>query len=110
MNLKTTRTLNNGTRIPVLGLGVFQAKSGGETAQAVQWALEAGYRHIDTAAAYGNEADVAKGIKASGVPREEIFITTKIPNPQQRRNEQREVFEKSLSLLETDYVDLYLVH
>ena len=102
--------LNNGVAIPQFGLGVFLSEVGETTAQAVQWALEAGYRHIDTAAAYENEADVAEGIRRSGVPREEIFITTKCPTPGVREQKSKEWFENSLKLLKTDYVDLYLIH
>jgi diketogulonate reductase-like aldo/keto reductase len=73
LNIQSTIKLNNGVEIPRLGLGVFRAKDGEETANAVRWALEAGYRHIDTAAVYGNEEGVGKGIRDGGVPREEIF-------------------------------------
>lgn len=108
MDFLTSKTLNNGVKIPIFGLGVFQSAS--ETKDAVRWALEAGYRHIDTAKIYGNEADVAKGIKESGVNRKDIFITTKLWNDDMRQGKQREAFERSLELLETDYVDLYLIH
>ncbi len=70
--------LNNGVEIPEFGLGVFRSELGTETSNAVRWALEAGYRHIDTAMMYRNEADVARGIRESGVPREDIFITSKL--------------------------------
>lgn len=108
MDYLHTKTLNNGVEIPVLGLGVFN--SGKDTANAVRFALEMGYRHIDTAKIYKNEADVAKGIKESGVDRKDIFITTKLWNDDMRAHKQREVIEKSLELLETDYIDLYLIH
>ena len=108
MDFLTSKTLNNGVQIPIFGLGVF--RSAAETKDAVKWALEAGYRHIDTAKIYGNEADVAKGIKESGVHRKDIFITTKLWNEDMRQGKQREAFEKSLQLLETDYIDLYLIH
>jgi methylglyoxal/glyoxal reductase len=108
MDFSTSKTLNNGVQIPIFGLGVFRSAS--ETKDAVKWALEAGYRHIDTAKIYGNEADVAKGIKESGVDRKDIFITTKLWNDDMRQGKQREAFEKSLELLETDYIDLYLIH
>jgi methylglyoxal/glyoxal reductase len=108
MDFLTSKTLNNGVQIPIFGLGVF--RSAAETKDAVKWALEAGYRHIDTAKIYGNEADVAKGIKESGVDRKDIFITTKLWNDDMRQGKQREAFEKSLELLETDYIDLYLIH
>lgn len=108
MDFLTSKTLNNGVKIPIFGLGVFRSAS--ETKDAVRWALEAGYRHIDTAKIYGNEADVAQGIKESGVDRKDIFITTKLWNDDMRQGKQREAFEKSLELLETDYIDLYLIH
>ncbi len=108
MNIGTTVTLNNGVEMPVLGLGTFQSSQGDETRNAVLWALEAGYRHIDTAAAYGNEADVGRAIRESGVPREEIFVTTKLWNNDQT-NALR-AFDESLKRLGMDYVDLYLIH
>lgn len=108
MDYLHTKILNNGVEIPVLGLGVFN--SGKETANAVRFALEMGYRHIDTAKYYDNEADVAKGLKDSGIDRKEVFITTKIWNDDMREHKQREVIEKSLELLNTDYIDLFLIH
>lgn len=110
MNLQSTRTLNNGVEIPRLGLGVFKSQDGAETEHAVRWALEAGYRHIDTAKAYHNEGSVGKAIAESGIDRKEIFITTKLWNDDMRAGKQREVFEQSLEALRTDYVDLYLIH
>ena len=110
MNLQSTRTLNNGVEIPRLGLGVFKSQDGAETEHAVRWALEAGYRHIDTAKAYHNEGSVGKAIAESGIDRKEIFITTKLWNDDMRTGKQREVFEQSLEALRTDYVDLYLIH
>ena len=103
-------TFNNGVTIPQVGLGVFQTPDGEETANAVRWALEAGYRHIDTAKVYGNEASVAEGIRQSGVAREDIFLTTKLWNDDIRAGRFREAFEESLARLDTDYVDLYLIH
>jgi diketogulonate reductase-like aldo/keto reductase len=108
MNFLASKTLNNGVKIPMLGLGVY--KSASRTKDAVRWALEAGYRHIDTAMMYNNEADVAAGIRESGVNRKDIFLTTKLWNDDMRQGKQREAFEKSLELLGTDYVDLYLIH
>lgn len=99
--------LNNGTQIPQLGLGVFLVKPG-ETERVVSDALEVGYRHIDTAALYGNEAEVGAAIAASGIPRDELFITTKLQNSDQDRP--HEAFERSLDLLGVDAVDLYLIH
>ncbi|MDF2512159.1 MAG: aldo/keto reductase [Herbinix sp.] len=104
------KIFNNGVEIPMLGLGVYQTKDGAETVNAVKWALEAGYRHIDTAAVYGNENSVGLGIKESGIPREEIFLTTKLWNEDIRKGRELEAFEESLKRLQTDYVDLYLIH
>jgi len=110
MNLSSTKKLNNGVEIPVLGLGVFKSQEGDEAYNAVKYAIEAGYKHIDTAAVYGNERSVGKGIKDSGIKREDIFITTKLWNENQRQGNQYEAFEESLERLGIDYVDLYLIH
>lgn len=101
------RPMADGYRIPVLGLGVWQVRNGPECVNAVRWGLEAGYRHIDTAQAYGNEESVGQALRQSGVPREEVFITTKF-NPS-RRDPASEA-EGSLRRLGVDYLDLYLVH
>jgi len=110
LNIRSTIALNNGVAMPRLGLGVFRAKDGEETVQAVRWALEAGYRHIDTAAVYGNEEGVGRGIRESGLARGDVFLTTKLWNDDMRADRQREAFENSLNRLGTDYVDLYLIH
>ena len=110
MDLQTTKKLNNGVEIPYLGLGVFQVKEGDETANAVRWAIQAGYRHIDTAALYGNEKSVGIGIRKSGIDRKKIFVTTKLWKDDMLRGTQMQAFEKSLKLLQMDYVDLYLIH
>jgi len=110
MNLQTTVTLNNGVKIPQIGLGVFRAADGDETRNAVKWALEAGFRHIDTAAIYGNEESVGEAIRQSGVPREELFVTTKLWNQNMRDGRELEGFEESLRKLGLEYVDLYLIH
>lgn len=102
--------LNNGVKIPYLGLGVYLAKPGKETINAVMWALEAGYRHFDTASAYKNEESVGEAIRRSGIPRSEIFITTKLKNSDQGYDSAMKAFDESLSKLKTDYVDLYLIH
>ncbi len=102
-----TRPLQDGNAIPVLGLGVWQVPNGRECVDAVRWALELGYRHIDTAQAYGNEESVGEGLRRSGVPREQVFIATKF-NPG-RRDPAAEL-ERSLERLGVEYVDLYLVH
>ena len=101
--------LNDGTRIPQVGFGVFQVPPD-ETQRAVEDALAAGYRHIDTAAAYRNERGVAAGIAASGVPRAEIFITTKLWNTEQGFESTLAAFDKSIEALDTEQVDLYLIH
>ena len=101
------QALSDGTSIPLLGLGVWQVRDGAPTVDAVRWALELGYRHIDTAQAYGNEKGVGQGLRESGVPREEVYITTKFqPN---KKDPVREL-EGSLKRLGVDQVDLYLVH
>jgi 2,5-diketo-D-gluconate reductase A len=103
------RPLRGGETIPQLGFGVFQVPPE-VTEEAVAMALEAGYRHIDTAAAYRNEAEVGLAVRASGLDRGEVFITTKCWNDEQGREESRRAFDRSLSRLEIDYVDLYLIH
>jgi diketogulonate reductase-like aldo/keto reductase len=103
-------TLNNGVDMPVLGLGVYKSRPGRETRDAVHWALEEGYRHIDTARLYRNEADVGAAVKASGLPRGDLFIVTKLWNADQGYDKTRRALEQSLRDLDTDYVDLYLMH
>lgn len=103
-------TLNNGVKMPWLGLGVFLVNEGQEVENAVRWALEAGYRSIDTAAIYGNERGVGKALRASGVPREEVFLTTKVWNDDVRAGRTAQAFQESLDRLGVDYVDLYLIH
>ncbi|KAN0067736.1 NADP-dependent oxidoreductase domain containing protein [Elaphomyces granulatus] len=104
---KKTFTLNSGDKIPAIGLGTWQSKPN-EVRDAVKYALLAGYRHIDTALAYGNETEVGQGIRDSGVPREKIWITTKLDNTWHHRVQ--EGIDASLKALGVDYVDLYLVH
>jgi 2,5-diketo-D-gluconate reductase A len=101
--------LNDGRQIPQLGFGVFQIPPE-ETTQAVAHALRTGYRHIDTAAAYRNEAQVGEAIRASGLDREEVFVTTKLWNTDHDRDRALRAFERSLERLGDDYVDLYLIH
>lgn len=103
-------TLNSGYKIPQFGLGVFKSELGAETSNAVKWALEADYRHIDTAMMYHNEADVARGIKESGVKREDIFITSKLAVDSVLNKKAVEGIKSSLKALDTDYIDLYLIH
>lgn len=101
------RELGDGNRIPLLGLGVWQVPDGPECVNAVRWALELGYRHIDTAQAYGNERSVGQGLRESGVPREEVFVATKFfPNHEDPPAEA----ERSLERLGLDYLDPYIVH
>ena len=102
-----TRTLPGGSQMPILGLGVWQRAEGAETERAVEWALEAGYRLIDTATLYRNERSVGAALRRSGVPREEVFVTTKLPPP---RTDAAQQLAKSLERLGLEYVDLYLVH
>ncbi len=104
-----TITLNNGVKIPQLGFGVFQVPDD-ETTAAVTAALAAGYRSIDTAAIYGNEAGVGRALAASGIPRDELFITTKLWNSDQGFASTIAAYEASLAALGLDYVDLYLIH
>jgi diketogulonate reductase-like aldo/keto reductase len=102
-----SRTLAGGLEMPLLGLGVWLLKDGSETEHAVSWALEAGYRHVDTAQNYGNEASVGRAFRASGIPRDELFVTTKyLPGSGHPDQEA----ERSLERLGIDQVDLYLVH
>lgn len=110
LTIESTIRLNNGLEMPRLGLGVFQAGPGPEVEDAVRWALEAGYRLIDTASVYGNEAGVGRAIRASGLPREEVFLTTKVWNDDQGYDATLAAFEASLDRLAMDAVDLYLVH
>jgi diketogulonate reductase-like aldo/keto reductase len=102
--------LNNGVSIPIIGLGVYQTAVGGETERAVRDALELGYRHIDTAKAYENERDVGRAVKESGVPREDIFITTKLWNTDHGYDSTKKAFDESRRQLGLDYIDLYLIH
>jgi diketogulonate reductase-like aldo/keto reductase len=108
MQVSRTVTLNNGLVIPTLGLGVWAMREGAETENAVRWALDAGYRLFDTAKLYGNERSVGRAIRASGVRREEIFVTTKIW-PTQFFNPET-AFERSLANLDIGHIDLYLIH
>jgi len=96
--------------MPYLGLGVWKAEDGEEVINAVKWAIEAGYRHIDTAKAYDNEEGVGTGIKQSGVPREELFLTSKLWNSDQGYESTLKAFDATLKRLDTDYLDLYLIH
>lgn len=110
MVLENKATLNNGVKMPRIGLGVWQIENDNEIANAVNWALEAGYRMIDTAARYGNEEGVGHAIRNSNIPREEIFVTTKLWNDDQGYDIALKAFDTSLKKLGLDYIDLYLIH
>ncbi|MBO9129792.1 aldo/keto reductase [Bacillus sp. 165] len=105
-----TVTLHNGVEMPILGLGVWRVKEGQEVKTAVKAAIQAGYRAIDTAAVYQNEEGVGEAIREAGVPREDLFITTKVWNSDQGYESTLAAFETSLQKLGLDYLDLYLVH
>ncbi|WP_025783453.1 aldo/keto reductase [Sporosarcina sp. D27] len=109
-NLQSTTTLRNGIEMPWLGLGVFKVEEGQELVNSVRTAIQHGYRSIDTAAIYGNENGVGEGVRASGVAREELFITSKVWNSELGYDKTIAAFEESLAKLEMDYLDLYLVH
>ena len=103
-------TLNNGIKIPAIGFGTWQVAEGEEGYNSCLAALKAGYRHIDTAFAYGNEPSVARALKDSGLSRADVFLTTKLPADIKSYDGAREHFEASLKNLDTDYIDLYLIH
>ena len=109
-DIQGTVTLANGITMPYLGLGVYQSKEGDEVIKASLDALEAGYRHIDTAALYGNEKGVGEAVRQSTIPREEIFVTTKVWNSDQGYDHTLKAFEISMQKLDIEFVDLYLVH
>jgi len=110
VDINSKLKLNNGIEIPRLGLGTYNITRKKDVDRAIHSALEAGYRLIDTAAAYYNEREIGEAIKSSTVPREEIFITTKLDNSDHGYKSTFRAFEQSLSRLDTDYVDLYLIH
>lgn len=109
MSKVPTIELNDGVRIPQLGFGVFQIKPD-ETAAAVRTALEIGYRHIDTAEMYGNEKQVAQGIRDAGLDRADVFVTSKLNNGFHKPDDARRAFDETLKALDSDYVDLFLIH
>lgn len=102
--------LANGVKMPYFGLGVFLSKDGTEVINAVKWAIESGYRHVDTASLYNNEKGVGEGIRQSGIKREDIFVTSKVWNSDQGYETTLRAFDESLEKLKLDYLDLYLVH
>ena len=109
-HLNDSYQLVNGVAIPCVGFGTWQTPDGEVAKASVRCAIEEGYRHIDTAAAYGNEESVGRGIKASHIPREELFITTKLANTVRGYDETIAAFNESLNKLGLDYLDLYLIH
>ena len=109
-DLKGTATLSNGVEMPYLGLGVFQIGDGEEVYNAATTALEAGYRHIDTASLYGNEIGVGEAVRKSDISRQEIFVTSKVWNSDQGYENTLSAFEITMNKLQLDYLDLYLVH
>ncbi|WP_057757777.1 aldo/keto reductase [Lapidilactobacillus dextrinicus] len=110
VSLTDTYTLNNGVKIPVVGFGTWQTPDGNIAESSVLAALKAGYRHIDTAAAYGNQESVGRGIRKSGIPRDEIFVTTKLWNKDHGYQAAKQAIDRSLMELGLDYLDLYLIH
>lgn len=102
--------MNNGVEMPMLGVGTYMMGSGGEARRSVAWAIEAGYRLIDTATLYANERDVGEAVRSSGVPRDELFVTTKLWNSDQGYTKAHAAFEMSFRLLDIGSIDLYLVH
>lgn len=109
-NIKDCTVLNNGAKMPWLGFGVFQMDEGAETEDSVRKALEVGYRAVDTATIYENEAGVGKAVAESGIAREDIFITTKVWNDEQGYESTLKAFDESLKKLKMEYIDLYLIH
>ncbi len=110
MVIKDTLTLRNGVVIPLLGFGTWQIKDGEEAYASTLAALTAGYRHIDTAAAYRNESSIGRAIKDSGIPRDQLFITTKLESHLKNYEQTFVEFEQSRQRLGVDYIDLYLIH
>ena len=109
-NLQGTFTLNNGVEMPYFGLGVYLSKDGQEVINAVKWAIEAGYRHIDTASVYKNEEGVGEAVKQCGVDRKDLFVVSKVWNSDQGYDSTLKAFDASLDRLNMDYLDLYLIH
>jgi diketogulonate reductase-like aldo/keto reductase len=110
LTINSTFQLNNGVEIPVLGLGVFRSPAGDTTQSAVLSALQTGYRHVDTARVYGNEASVGEAVRRSGLARNEVFVTTKLWNGDHGYDSTLKACKESLRLMGLDYLDLYLVH
>jgi diketogulonate reductase-like aldo/keto reductase len=108
--METRVTLNDGVAMPLLGFGTYQIASGDRCERVVAHALRRGYRHVDTAALYGNEADVGRAVRAAGLPRTEIFVATKLWNSDQGHDSTFRAFDRSLSRLALETIDLYLIH
>lgn len=109
-NITGTVELNNGIKMPYLGLGTYLTNDGPEVINSIQYALDAGYRLVDTASFYQNEAGVGKALKEYGIEREQVFVTTKLWNDQQGFEQTLKAYDESLKKLDMDYIDLYLVH
>ncbi len=109
-DIKGTFQLHNGVHMPYLGLGVYQADNDQEVINAIHWALETGYRHIDTASIYKNEEGVGKAIDSSAIPREDIYVVSKVWNDDQGYENTLQAFDDSLKRLQLEYLDLYLIH
>jgi diketogulonate reductase-like aldo/keto reductase len=109
-SLNDTVAIGDGVRMPRLGVGTYKAAEGYEAYDEVSWALELGYRGIDTAALYGNEEDVGRAVRDSGIPRDELFVATKVWNDDQGYEQTLKAFSESLGRLAMDHVDLYLIH
>ncbi len=109
-DLQGTFTLNNGLEMPYFGLGVYQSKEGEEVINAIHWALEYGYRHIDTAAFYANEKGVGEAVRTSEIDRDKVFVTSKVWNADQGYQSTLKAFDRSMKNLDLEYIDLYLVH
>jgi diketogulonate reductase-like aldo/keto reductase len=110
LSIQSTVTLNDGVAMPLLGFGTYQISSGGTCLRALTRALRCGYRHIDTAAFYGNEADVGRAVREAGIARDEVFVATKLWNSDQGYEATLKAFDRSLSRLGLETVDLYLIH
>ncbi|MBT8184666.1 MAG: aldo/keto reductase [Eudoraea sp.] len=109
-DIKGTFTLHNGVEMPYLGLGVYLSKDGEEVVNAIKWAVDAGYRHKDTAAIYNNEEGVGRGVAECDVPREDLFVVSKVWNADQGYESTLKAFEQSMKRLDLEVLDLYLVH
>lgn len=110
LHIKSLKELNNGIKIPTLGLGTYLNDKGKQAINSILYALEIGYRHIDTAAMYENEKEVGRAVRESCIPREEIFVTTKLWNSDHGYDNTIKAFHRSLERLRLDYIDLYLIH